>query len=111
MKRLLFDQNLSPRLVTRLADLYPDAVHVASLGLGSAPDKAVWQLSRDQDYVIVSKDADFSEFVVLYSFPPKVIWIQRGNCSTKDIENMLRKHVDAISSFMDDVNTGILALL
>jgi predicted nuclease of predicted toxin-antitoxin system len=111
MQRLLFDQNLSPRLVTLLADLYHDAAHVALLGLGSASDKAVWEFSRDHDCIIVSKDADFSEMVVLHGFPPKVLWIQRGNCSTKDIENLLREHFDAIQFFMDDVNTGMLALL
>ena len=111
MQRLLFDQNLSPRLVVRLADLYPESVHVESLGLGSASDKVVWELARDNNCFIVSKDADFSELVVLQGFPPKVIWIQRGNCSTKDIENLLREHFDAIQFFADDMNTGILALL
>lgn len=36
--KLLFDQNLSPRLVDRLADLYPHAAHVDILGLGEADD-------------------------------------------------------------------------
>lgn len=111
MKRLLFDQNLSLRLVARLADVYPGSVHVESLGLGSASDKAVWEFARDHDCLIVSKDADFSELAVLYGFPPKVIWIQRGNCSTKDIEKLLRENSESIQSVMDDVNTGILALL
>ncbi|MDJ1168194.1 DUF5615 family PIN-like protein [Roseofilum sp. BLCC_M154] len=44
---LLFDQNLSPRLVDRLADIYPNSMHVDRLGLGSVPDRQVW------DYAII----------------------------------------------------------
>ncbi len=38
MKLLLFDQNISPRLISRLADIYPGSAHVFMLGLGSAMD-------------------------------------------------------------------------
>ena len=40
--KLLFDHDLSPRLVRRLADLYPNASHVALVGLDRATDLAVW---------------------------------------------------------------------
>lgn len=73
--KLLFDQNLSPRLVNSLADLYPDSNHVASLGLGSATDQVVWNHAQLNDFVIVTKDADFNELSVVFGFPPKVIWL------------------------------------
>ena len=68
MKLLLFDQNLSPRLVTRLADVYPDSIHVQSLDLGSSLDRVVWDYAREHDYMIVTKDADFSEISLLSLF-------------------------------------------
>lgn len=52
MKPLLFDQNLSPRLIRTLADIYLDAVHVARLGLDSADDKDV--SGRMPDYMTTS---------------------------------------------------------
>ena len=110
MKLLLFDQNLSPRLVERLADIYPDSVHVSALGLGDAMDMEIWQYARDHDYMIVTKDADFSELGVIKGFPPKVIWIRRGNCSTKDIEMILRESYSAISNLSEDGEIGILTL-
>jgi predicted nuclease of predicted toxin-antitoxin system len=110
MKLLLFDQNLSPRLVDRLADIYPNSVHVFALGLGDAMDIDIWQFARDNDYMIVTKDADFSEFGIIKGFPPKIIWIRRGNCSTQDIENILRENFSAISELSVDENSGILAL-
>ena len=45
--RLFFDQNLSPRLKGRLADLYPDSVHISDVGLATADDLAVWAYARD----------------------------------------------------------------
>ena len=110
MKLLLFDQNLSSRLVDRLADIYPNSVHVFSLGFGDAMDIDIWEFARDNDYMIVTKDADFSEFGIIKGFPPKSIWIRRGNCSTQDIENILRENFPAINELSADENLGILAL-
>ncbi len=108
--KLLFDQNLSPHLVTRLADLYPDAVHVSGVGLDTADDSTVWNYARTNDCIIVSKDVDFSEMSLLLGFPPKVIWIQRGNCSTQEIENVLRNNFYVIEALDHDTTTGIVIL-
>ena len=110
MKPLLFDQNLSPSLVGRLAGIYPGSEHVHTLGLGSSLDREVWDYAREGGYVIVTKDADFSELGVLLGFPPKVVWIRRGNCSTDDIETMLRDNQEAISFLAEDPETDILTL-
>ena len=110
MKLLLFDQNLSPRLVTRLTDLYPGSTHVDTLGFGSASDREIWDFARTHDYMIVTKDADFGELSILRGIPPKVIWIRRGNCSTKEIEQLLRESYDAIFSFSSDDTSGVLTL-
>jgi predicted nuclease of predicted toxin-antitoxin system len=40
--KLLFDQNLSPFLASRLADIFPESEHVQNVGLGKADDAAVW---------------------------------------------------------------------
>ena len=110
MKLLLFDQNISTRLVHSLADLYPDSVHVSTIGMGRALDIEIWRYARDNDYVIVTKDADFSEFGVIKGFPPKIIWIRRGNCSTHEIETILRENYPAISSLSEADDLGILTL-
>lgn len=110
MKLLLFDQNLSPYLVERLSDLYPNSVHVSQLRLDTALDRVVWEYARQHDYMIVTKDADFSEMGLLLGFPPKVIWIRRGNCSTREIELLLRDNYEAMVTLSDDPDTGVLTL-
>lgn len=108
--KLLLDQNLSPRLVRHLADLFPNTSHVLEVGLDRSLDQEVWDYARQYDYLIVTKDVDFSEFSVLRGFPPKVIWIRRGNCSTQDIEHILRENYASIKAMSEDANTGILEL-
>jgi predicted nuclease of predicted toxin-antitoxin system len=110
MSPLLFDQNLSPHLVARLTDLYPGSTHVSMVGLSTALDAEIWEYARQHDYIIVTKDADFSELGLLQGFPPKIVWIRRGNCSTTEIEQLLRESSQTIRSLGDDPHTGILTL-
>jgi predicted nuclease of predicted toxin-antitoxin system len=110
MKLMLFDQNLSPSLVGRLADLYPSAAHVQALGLAASLDRVVWEYAHQHDYIIVTKDADFSELSLLFGFPPKVIWIRHGNCSTTQVEALLRENHESIVALSDNPDVGILTL-
>lgn len=109
--KLLFDQNLPPRLVARLADLFPDSAHVFGLGLDKALDVDVWKYARDNGFVIVSKDADFSELSLLHGSPPKLVWLRVGNCTTIQIEKLLRANHEAIEQLIQDTRIGILSLL
>jgi len=108
--KLLFDQNLSPKLVKHLADLYPDSNHVYQIGIDRASDKETREYARREDFVIVTKDADFSDLCILLGFPPKVIWIRRGNCKTVDIQAILRDHVADVEALGRDEVVGILTL-
>ena len=105
--RLLFDNNLSPHLVSQLADVFPDASHVAQVGLERGDDEDVWKYARDGNYVIVTKDADFNDLSTLRGVPPKVVWLRVGNCPTPRIATLMRLHRAAIAAFASD---GILVL-
>lgn len=87
--KLLFDQNLSHRLVALLADAYPNSVYVREISLNAASDTIIWDYAKRNGYMIVSKDSDFHQRSFVLGYPPKVIWIRRGNCSTKAIELIL----------------------
>ena len=108
--KLLFDQNLSPRLPRLLADIYADSVHVRDVGLRDADDAAIWYYAKQHDLVIVSKDSDFQQRSLLYGSPPKFIWLRVGNCSFKIIEELLRKHSVAIDTFWLDHTKAHLML-
>lgn len=97
MKRL-FDQNLSFKLVGRLADLFPESDQVRRLGLDQADDHAIWHYAKLNGFVLVTQDSDFADLVALFGPPPKIVWLRCGNQFTQAIEELLRRHAEAIKS-------------
>lgn len=108
--KLLFDHNLSERLVWRLRDLFKESRHVAELELAHASDFEIWAHAKAHDFVIVTKDSDFNDIAVIQGFPPKVIWMRVGNCTTAQIEQHLRSNHAVITAFALNHNSGILVL-
>lgn len=109
--KLLFDHNLSPKLITRLNDLYPNSNHLYLMNLDKKPDQIIWGIAKTENHTIVTKDSDFNELLILKGFPPKVIWIRLGNCSTATIESLLRDNYEKILFFEKDNLMGIINLL
>ena len=108
--KLLFDQNISHRMTSLLSDLYPGSSHVKDHGLQRADDEEIWKTAKKEGLVIVSKDADFHERSFLRGFPPKVIWLRAGNCSTAELAKLLRSHVKTISNFYDSKEAAFLII-
>ena len=108
--KLLFDQNLSPKLVKRLADLFPDSSHVQTVGLDCASDDQVWEHAKLNGFAIVTKDEDYNSLGVMQGIPPKVIWLQSGNCTTAEVEAVFRARFAAIEAFEKDTSVGTLVL-
>ena len=108
--KLLFDENLSHTLVERLANVFPDSTHVRNVALSSADDAEVWKYAVDHGFVLISKDADMHDRSLLYGFPPKVIWIRLGNCSTSDVERLLSRETKLVARFFEDEVASFLVL-
>ena len=90
--KLLFDQNLSYRLVDRLADLFPGSTQARLVGLDRATDAALWDHAARGGYAVVSRDVDLAEMAALRGPPPLVIWLRGGNSATAAVEAVLRRH-------------------
>ncbi|MBI4209608.1 MAG: DUF5615 family PIN-like protein [Deltaproteobacteria bacterium] len=108
--KLLLDQNISHRLVAILKGLFPKVSHVREHGLKQADDEAVWEFARKNDFMIVSKDSDFHQRSFLYGYPPKIIWLRVGNCSTQDLENIFRTYRKTIEKFYQNEEASFLIL-
>jgi len=108
--KLLFDENLSPRLVDALIANFPGSAHVHTVGYGGASDIDVWSYARDGNFIIVTKDVDFSDRSTLYGYPPKVIWVRMGNVTTNRIESALRAQFEQIEAFSRDTELSVLAI-
>lgn len=108
--KLLFDQNLSPKLVGQLAAEYPGSAHVRDHGMATAPDPAVWAFAAAHGFVIVSKDTDFQQRALLLGHPPKVVWVRLGNCPTSAVAALLRSRPADLLVFEADPEASFLAL-
>ena len=60
------------------------------------------RLQRMGHPAIVSKDSDFAERSVLESSPPKIVWIRLGNCSTAEVESLLRSAHETVRVFIEE---------
>ena len=108
--KLLFDENLSRKLVTRLAELYPNSVHVAEVDLLESPDREIWEFAKTGNLVIVSTDSDFYELATTIGPPPKVVWLRRWTHPTRDAERVLRREAIRITEFATDPELAVLVL-
>ena len=107
---LLFDQNLSRRLVGLLAVEYPGSQHVEAAGLLGADDLMIWQYATAHGLIVVSKDADFRDLALQHGPPPKVIWLRVGNGPTSAVEALLRGRVADVMAFAADPALSLLVL-
>lgn len=108
--RLLLDENLAESLVAALSDLYPGSAHVASIGLAATSDRVIWAYAAANGYILVTKDEDFQRLSLLHAAPPKFICIGLGNCSTSDVEQLLRRRHHDVIQFLEHSEATFLAL-
>jgi hypothetical protein len=69
--KLLVDENLPPRLVENLTDLFPDSVHVRSVGLGGTADSTIWEYAKAHGFTFMTRDKDFANLSMPWGAPPK----------------------------------------
>ena len=100
--KLLFDQNISYKIIKELQVLFPHSSHVYLLGLHEKDDAFIWKYAKQKGFIIVTQDTDFYERSLVKGFPPKVILIKMGNTSTQNIKESLIKNVHLIQSFDAD---------
>lgn len=95
--KLLLDENLSRRLVPFLQTDYAGSSQVCLEGLESASDTVVWQFAKANNFIIVTRDADFEELSLVWGQPPQVIWLKTNNCSRAATLQLLLAHQPMIS--------------
>jgi predicted nuclease of predicted toxin-antitoxin system len=82
--KLLFDANISHRIVPMIEDLFPLSSQVLLAGFeGEIPDNAIWEYARENSFAVVSADYDFVRLSNRFGPPPKVIRLERMDYSTK----------------------------
>ncbi len=109
--KLLFDQNISFRIIKKIFIVYPDAIQVRQLDLENCSDIEIWNFARKNDFSIVTFDADFYDLANLNGHPPKIIWLRFGNTSTTKIAQILIEKFLLIKYFIENKDNEWLACL
>lgn len=99
---LLFDQNISHRVVLALQVHIPTAKHVRDFDLQFATDREIWRFAMENGYTIVTFDSDFNDLATLYGHPPKIIWLRFGNTLTQHLVIKIVERAELIRSFISD---------
>ena len=108
--KLLFDENLSYRLIQRVEGTFPGSQHVDSVGLHAQADAAIWSFAQSNGFIIVSKDDDFRQLSFLHGAPPKVVWLSVGNATTEQIAGLLTESRSRLESLERSTEESLLIL-
>ncbi|MFZ6052796.1 DUF5615 family PIN-like protein [Halocola ammonii] len=109
--KLLFDQNISFRIIPKIKEIFPESIQVREAGLENSTDIQIWDFARIKGYTIVTFDADFYELANIKGIPPKIIWLRMGNTSTTSISEKLRSFQNVIVDFVVDAKFEEVACL
>ena len=101
--KLLFDQNISYRIIKKISDSFSNCKHVSDCGLNDSEDQEIWLFANTNNYTIVTFDADFYEISLISGIPPKIIWIRTGNITTGMLALMLLEHQNEIVDLIEAV--------
>lgn len=100
---LLFDQNISYKIIKTLSEAFPNCVHVTSVRLTNSSDDVIWTYAKENNHCIVTFDADFLNFATLRGCPPKVILLKTGNRKTVQLAEFLKTNKDLIDQFLHNL--------
>lgn len=104
--KLLFDQNISFRILKKLSEAYSGSSHVKTEGLMNASDMEIWEYAKHHQFIIVTLDSDFNDLYLMKGFPPKILWFQTGNLRTDELAIILDKRQNDLLDFSSNNELG-----
>jgi predicted nuclease of predicted toxin-antitoxin system len=108
--KLLFDHNLSHKLIRRLADIFPDSTQARMLNFSTSDDSTIWQHAKENGFVVVTLDKDFADLALQRGTPPKIIWLRCGNSTVAEVERLLRANFADINKFESHPAADVLEI-
>jgi predicted nuclease of predicted toxin-antitoxin system len=104
--KLLFDQNISYRIIKKLDPFFAGSSHVKSEGLVNATDLEIWEFAKENQFVLVTLDSDFNDIFLLKGYPPKILWFQTGNLKTDELAKILNNQINDLTDFINSTDLG-----
>jgi|SRR5215216_3475160 len=96
--KFLVDAHLPRRLVYLLRESGFEAAHTLDLALGNrTPDSFINELSIREEYIVITKDADFVNSFLLHNKPYKLLLVSTGNIKNKELEALFLGNMEKIA--------------
>ncbi len=109
--KLLFDQNISPKIVRQIEADFPGSKQVRHVSLEDASDTVIFDYAKKNGYSVVTFDSDFVDLNVMRGIPPKIIWLKTGNLTTRSVSTLLRENMLIIHKFLESEEEEILEII
>lgn len=109
--KLLFDQNISHRILKYLPKIFENSSSIKNEKLINRDDRYIWNYAKVHNFTIVTQDSDFSDLNIFLGFPPKIIWLKTGNLSTKSLSLLIYEYQDELIKFSENPELGCFEIL
>ncbi len=109
--KLLFDQNISPRILGNLSSELSNCQQVRFVGLEDSADFEIFQFAQKNDFAVVTFDSDFVDLNALHGSPPKIIYLNTGNLTTRNISDLIMGNILTIRKYLESESDNILELI
>ncbi len=97
MTRILIDENLPRSLVAKLGGACTHASEIAA----QASDTLLWEYARERNWIILTRDTDFFDRLILYGSPPKIVWVRLGNLRRTELVETIGSRWEAILDLIE----------
>lgn len=108
---LLFDQNISPRILKILPQQFSNCQQVRFIGLEDSPDFEIFKFARANGFAVVTFDSDFVDLNAMYGTPPKIVYLNTGNLTTRNVSELLTDNILKIHHYLNSESDHILELI
>lgn len=81
------------------------------MGLEDSSDFEIFQFARENDFGVVTFDSDFVDLNAMHGTPPKIVYLNTGNLTTKNITELLMDNILRINHYLDSDSDDILELI
>jgi predicted nuclease of predicted toxin-antitoxin system len=97
--RFLVDAQLPKRLVDWLSEAGHDAVHTLDLPWGNrTSDAELVDVASREQRIVISKDGDFVESLLVAGQPARLLLVSTGNISNAELVALFRANLPAIEA-------------
>jgi len=101
--KFILDAHLPKKLSELLAWKGYDAIHTLDLpNKNRTKDSEINQISLEQKRVLISKDLDFIESLLVSNKPYKLIYLTTGNIPNKQLLELFSKNIEKIVELIED---------